>query len=70
MKAAAVPVGMSWMWTSGYNGHIRRATYGDAPLGFPIIFAKSGEYADPPHPLRLLRARRERPRRRAAEQRG
>src|SRR6516162_4485950 len=20
----------TWMWTSGYNGHIRRATYGDA----------------------------------------
>src|SRR5215470_7383864 len=39
-------------------------------LRFPIAFVPPHQYADPAHLLRLLRARRERPRgRRAAEQR-
>jgi hypothetical protein len=42
----------------------------DAGLSFRIIRSRVHEHADAPHPLRLLRARRERPRhRRAAEQR-
>jgi hypothetical protein len=28
---------------------------GDTPLAFRIIFAQSGEHADPPHPVHLLR---------------
>jgi hypothetical protein len=36
-------------------------------LGFPIVFAKSGEHADVPYSIPVLRARGERPRRRAAE---
>src|SRR5262249_42485577 len=42
---------------------------GDAKLCFRIALGKAHQYTDPPHPVRLLRARRERPRRRAAEQR-
>ena len=39
-------------------------------LHFRIVLGEAHEHADAPHPLRLLRARRERPRRRrAAEQR-
>src|SRR5262249_3173856 len=38
-------------------------------LGLGIVGSSGGEHADPPHTLALLRARRERPRRRAAEQR-
>jgi hypothetical protein len=30
-------------------------------LGFPIVFAKSGEHADVPYSIPVLRARRERP---------
>ena len=42
----------------------------DAGLKFRIVRGRGQEYADAPHPLGLLRARRERPRRRrAAEQR-
>jgi hypothetical protein len=42
----------------------------EARLSFRIIGGEIHEHADPPHPLRLLRARRERPhRRRATEQR-
>ena len=42
----------------------------EAGLHFRIIFAKGNQHADPPHPLGLLRPRRERPgRRRAAEKR-
>jgi hypothetical protein len=37
-------------------------------LRFSVI-RNSHQYDNPPHPLALLRARRERPRRRAAEQR-
>jgi len=44
---------------------------GNTGLSFRIAFRKVHQHADPPHPLRLLRARRKRPRdRRAAEQRG
>src|SRR5262245_11907887 len=42
----------------------------DTTLRFWITFGEHQEHADPPHPLRLLRARRERPcRNRAAKQR-
>ena len=42
----------------------------DAGLSFRIVRGQVHEHADAPHPLALLRARRERPRsRRAAEQR-
>src|SRR6516165_5463176 len=41
----------------------------DASLSFHIGRSRAHEHADAPHPLALLRARRERPRRRAAEQR-
>src|SRR5262245_21549805 len=42
----------------------------DTRLRFRIVRSEVREYADPPHPLRRLRPRRERPRgRRAAEQR-
>src|SRR5262249_15035180 len=41
----------------------------DARLRFRIGFNGSEQHTDAPHPLGLLRARRERPRRRAAEQR-
>jgi hypothetical protein len=40
----------------------------EARLSFSIIGDGIHEHADPPHPLALLPARRERPRRRAAEQ--
>jgi hypothetical protein len=40
----------------------------DARLGFRIVLGQAHQHPDAPHPLRLLRARRERPRcRRAAE---
>src|SRR5262245_45832469 len=39
----------------------------EARLSFSIIGDGIHEHADPPHPLRLLRTRRERPRRRAAK---
>ena len=38
----------------------------DAGLGFPIVRGRGHEHADAPHPLALLRARRERPRCRRA----
>ena len=38
-----------------------------ANLRFWIAFAQSHQHTDAPHPVRLLRARRKRPRRRAAE---
>src|SRR5262249_14396833 len=38
-------------------------------LIFPIILRKCHQDSDPPHSLALLRAHRERPRRRAAEER-
>ena len=41
----------------------------DAGLPFRIVRGQRHEHADAPHPLALLRARRERPRRRAAEER-
>src|SRR5262249_16993314 len=34
---------------------------GDAKLCFRIALGKAHQYTDPPHPVRLLRARRERP---------
>src|SRR5262249_25410487 len=41
-----------------------------AGLCFRLVRGDGGKHADPPHPLRLLRARRQRPRgRRATEQR-
>src|SRR6516165_8266411 len=40
-----------------------------ACLSFRIVCGEGHEHADTPHPLALLRAHRERPRRRAAEQR-
>jgi hypothetical protein len=40
-----------------------------AILGVPIVRSRGHQYADTPHPARLLRARRERPRGRTAEQR-
>src|SRR5262245_53398436 len=63
------------------NVHPRVAAVGPTQLREPlreprevglcvrIVFAPCHQHADPPHPVRLLRARRERPRRRAAEQR-
>jgi len=42
---------------------------GQPRVPFSIVRGKRCEDADAPHPPRLLRARRERPRRRAAEQR-
>jgi len=43
---------------------------GEPRLTFGIVRSERREHADAPHPLALLRARRERPsRRRAAEQR-
>src|SRR5262249_9156193 len=41
----------------------------EASLVVGIVRIPRHEHTDPPHPLALLRARRERPRRRAAEQR-
>jgi hypothetical protein len=41
----------------------------DAGLTFRIVGRQGQQHADPPHPVALLRPRRERPRRRAAEQR-
>src|SRR5262249_23381340 len=38
-------------------------------LSIRIVTGAAREHSNPPHPLALLRARRERPRRRAAEQR-
>jgi hypothetical protein len=38
-------------------------------LPLRIVFVVGHEHADPPHPVALLCARRERPRRRAAEER-
>src|SRR5262249_3366848 len=40
-----------------------------ASLPYWIVWGQGIEHTDPPHSLQLLRARRERPRRRAAEQR-
>ena len=40
----------------------------DTGLSFRVALGIPHQRADPPHPLALLRARRERPRRRAAEQ--
>jgi|SRR6516162_1958729 hypothetical protein len=40
----------------------------DAGLKFQIVRSRGQENADAPHPLALLRARRERPSRRAAEE--
>src|SRR5262249_55531748 len=40
-----------------------------AGLRFRIVRSIRHQHADPPHPVALLRAHRERPRRRAAEQR-
>src|SRR5262245_45842838 len=43
---------------------------GDATLSLWIALGEDGEHADPPHAVRLLRARRERPsNRRAADER-
>jgi hypothetical protein len=43
---------------------------GNPEQSFGIVFAEPHEHADAPHPLALLRARRQRPsRRRAAEKR-
>src|SRR5215813_6365324 len=42
----------------------------DAPLRYRIVHRETHEHTDPPHPLRLLRARRERPRGRRAAQQG
>jgi hypothetical protein len=44
----------------------RRETH----LPFRVVRGKIHEHADPPHPLALLRARRERPRYRYAAERG
>jgi hypothetical protein len=41
----------------------------DASLGYRMVLAERHEHANAPHPLRLLRPCRERPRCRAAEQR-
>jgi hypothetical protein len=41
----------------------------NAGLRFRVVRIDGHEHADPSHPLALLRAHRERPRRRAAEQR-
>src|SRR5262249_58338227 len=41
----------------------------DAGLSFQIILGNSQQHTNPPHPLTLLRARRERPRRSPADQR-
>jgi hypothetical protein len=44
MKAAAVPVGMSWMWTLAYDNHEDRApTHGYEPTRDAAMaaFAKS-----------------------------
>src|SRR6516164_5806908 len=41
----------------------------DAARCFGIVRGQVHEHSDPPHPLALVRARRERPRGRAAEQR-
>jgi hypothetical protein len=41
----------------------------DASLSFRIVFSEPHQYPDAPHSLRLLRVRRQRPRRRAAQQR-
>src|SRR5262245_21626442 len=38
----------------------------NAGLSLRIALGKAHQYTDPPHPVRLLRARRERPRRRGA----
>src|SRR5262249_45240641 len=41
----------------------------DARLRFRVILGKPDQHADAPHPLALLRSRRQRPRRRAADER-
>src|SRR5262249_24929816 len=41
----------------------------EAKLPLRIVFIEPHEHADPPHAVALLRLRRERPRRRAAEER-
>jgi hypothetical protein len=43
--------------------------YSDADLRVRIALGKRKQHADPPHPIDLLRPRRERPRHRAAENR-
>src|SRR5262249_23480281 len=49
----------------------RKRLRGSGAASFPlgIVFVGRHKHADAPHPLALLRARRERPRRRAAEER-
>jgi hypothetical protein len=47
----------------------RLREYRKARLRRRIVFVEPREHADPPHAVALLRARRERPRRRAAEKR-
>src|SRR5262249_29385172 len=42
---------------------------GNTRVPFRIVSSQIDEHTDAPHPLGLLRARRERPRRRAAQQR-
>jgi hypothetical protein len=44
------------------------AERGDKGLSFRVALGICHQHVDPPRPLRLLRARRERPRSRAAEQ--
>src|SRR5262249_36945729 len=46
----------------------RLAERRNARLCLRIALGKAHQHADPPHPLALLRARRERPRRRATQQ--
>jgi hypothetical protein len=42
---------------------------GDEGRSLPVALGKAHQHADPPHPFGLLRARRERPRCRAADKR-
>jgi hypothetical protein len=42
---------------------------GDEGPSLPVALGKAHQHADPPHPVALLRARCERPRRRAADER-
>src|SRR6516164_11304543 len=42
----------------------------DAPLRYRIVHRETHEHTDPPHPLGLLRPRRERPRGRRAAEKG
>ena len=47
----------------------RRAQAGEARLPVSVALGEAQQHTDPPHAFALLRARRERPRRRAAQQR-